>query len=150
MIGRVMANKYTLGFVDVGGCDTHVDQGGGGLTYTLNEFGKGLAGFASEIGPAAWKRTVVLVISEFGRTWHENGSRGTDHGHGTAYWLMGGKLRGEQVRLSQATVNLGRDLPVLNEYRAVLGGLFQRMYGLNTAQVEKIFPGAQPVDLALV
>jgi len=95
-IGRVMANRYTLGFVDVGGWDTHVDQGnsGGGLAYTLNEFGKGLASFASEIGPAAWKRTVVLVISEFGRTFHENGSHGTDHGHGTAYWLMGGIVAG--------------------------------------------------------
>ena len=156
-IARVMANRYTLGFVDVGGWDSHVDQGngGGGLAYTLNEFGKGLAGFAAEIGPATWKHTVVLVISEFGRTWHENGSHGTDHGHGTAYWLLGGmvaggKLRGEQVRLSPATLNQGRDLPVLNDYRAVLGGLFQRMYGLNAAQVDKVFPGAKPVDLGLV
>ncbi len=156
-IGRVMANRYTLGFVDVGGWDTHVEQGNGagGLAYTLNEFGKGLAGFASEIGPAAWKHTVVLVISEFGRTFYENGSRGTDHGHGTAYWLMGGmvaggKLRGEQVRLSQATLNEGRDLPVLNDYRAVLGGLFARMYGLNAAQLDKVFPGAKPAELGLV
>ena len=156
-IGRVMANKYTLGFVDVGGWDTHVDQGGGGggLAYTLNEFGKGLAGFAAEVGPAAWKRTVVLVISEFGRTFHENGSHGTDHGHGTAYWLMGGlvaggKLHGEQVRLSQATLNEGRDLPVLNDYRAVLAGLFRRMYGLSATEVDKVFPGAKPVELGLV
>jgi len=157
-IGRVMASKYTLGFVDVGGWDTHVDQGGGGgggLAFTLNEFGKGLAGFAAEIGPAAWKRTVVVVISEFGRTFHENGSRGTDHGHGTAYWLMGGmvaggKLHGEQVRLTPATLNQGRDLPVLNDYRGVLGGLFARMYGLNAAQVDKVFPGAKPAELGLI
>ena len=155
-IGRVMRDKYTLGFVDVGGWDTHVEQGGvgGPLSFVLDVLGKSLAGFADEIGPA-WANTVVVVISEFGRTIRENGGRGTDHGHGTAYWLMGGKvaggkLHGEQVRLTRATLNQDRDLPMLNDYRQVLGGLFQRLYGLTPAQVETVFPGAKPVDLGLI
>ena len=64
--------------------------------------------------------------------------------------VAGGKLHGEQVRLTPATLNQGRDLPVLNDYRGVLGGLFARMYGLNAAQVDKVFPGAKPAELGLI
>jgi uncharacterized protein (DUF1501 family) len=61
-----------------------------------------------------------------------------------------GGVRGEQVALAPATLNQGRDWPVLNEYRAVLGGLFQRLYGLDAAQLARVFPGATPRDLGLV
>jgi uncharacterized protein (DUF1501 family) len=91
-IGRLMREQFNLGFVDVGGWDTHVNQGAatGYLADRLGELGRALAGFSEEIGPAGWKDTIVVVISEFGRTFRENGDRGTDHGHGSVYWVMGG------------------------------------------------------------
>jgi uncharacterized protein (DUF1501 family) len=154
-IARLMKSSYRLGFVDIGGWDTHVAQGGaeGQLAIRLEQLGGGVAAFAAEMGPA-WRDTVVVVISEFGRTWRENGNRGTDHGHGTAYWVLGGGVRGgrvagEQVRVERATLFQDRDYPVLNEYRALLGGLASRLYGLSDAQLEKVFPGAKPADLAL-
>jgi uncharacterized protein (DUF1501 family) len=145
-----------LGFIDVGGWDTHVGQGGatGQLANRLGELGRGLALFAEAMGPQ-WRHTVVVVVSEFGRTFRENGSRGTDHGHGSAYWVLGGGVRGgritgEQVELKAATLHQSRDWPVLNEYRALLGSLFKRMYGLDDTQLAQVFPGASPRDLGLV
>jgi uncharacterized protein (DUF1501 family) len=155
-IARLMRDKYTLGFVDVGGWDTHVGQGAasGYLAGRFDELGRGLAGFADEMGPQ-WRDTVVVVISEFGRTFRENGNRGTDHGHGTVYWLLGGGIRGgrvvgEQQRLEQATLFQNRDYPVLNEYRAVLGGLFGRMYGLRAEQLERVFAQARTRDIGVI
>ncbi len=155
-IGKLMKDKYNLGFVDVGGWDTHVNQGAasGYLANRLGELGVALAAFAQELGPA-WRDTTVLVMSEFGRTFRQNGNRGTDHGHGSVFWVMGGSMRGrqvvgEQVRLEQATLLQNRDLPVLNDYREVLGGLLQRQYGLSAAQVGQVFPGATPRDLGFI
>ncbi len=156
-IGLLMQSTYNLGFVDVGGWDTHVNQGSvdGTLGQQLRPLGAGLAGFVEEIGPAAWNDTVVVVVSEFGRTFHENGDRGTDHGHGSVYWVLGGGIKGgrilgEQVKLSPETLNEKRDYPVLTDYRALLGGLFQRMYGLDQARLQAVFPKAPPKDLRLV
>jgi uncharacterized protein (DUF1501 family) len=113
-IARLMRGDYRLGFVDVGGWDTHVGEGGaqGYLALRLEEFGRGVAAFAAAM-EGAWRDTVVVVISEFGRTFRENGNRGTDHGHGTVYWVLGGSLRGarvagEQPRLSRVE-RLSRD-----------------------------------------
>lgn len=152
----LMKDKYNIGFVDVGGWDTHVGEGGatGYLAGRLAELGRGLSGFAQEMGPT-WRDTVVVVVSEFGRTFRENGNRGTDHGHGTVYWVLGGGVRGgqilgEQERVEQSTLFQHRDYPVLNEYRAVLGGLFARQFGLNAGQVDRIFSGATPRDLGLI
>jgi len=94
-IGRLMREQYRLGFVDIGGWDTHVNEGGvqGQLANNLEGLGRGLVAFAEALGDE-WNNTVVAVISEFGRTFRENGNKGTDHGHGTAYWLLGGALRG--------------------------------------------------------
>ena len=154
-IAGLMNGRFNLGFVDVGGWDTHVNQGAatGYLATHLAELGRGLAGFAHSSG-AAWNDTVVVVISEFGRTFRENGDRGTDHGHGSVYWVMGGgikggRLAGAQVKVEQATLFQNRDYPVINEYRAVLGGLFARLYGLQPNRLQKVFPGARPRDLGL-
>jgi uncharacterized protein (DUF1501 family) len=156
-IARLMRARYALGFVDVGGWDTHVGQGAvtGYLAARLDELGRGLASYADELGAAAWRDTVVVVISEFGRTLRENGNRGTDHGHGSVYWLLGGALAagpvaGEQQAIEPRTLLQDRDLPVLNEYRTVLGGLFARQFGLTPAMLERVFPGVHPRDLGLV
>jgi uncharacterized protein (DUF1501 family) len=155
-IAKLMREKHNIGFVDVGGWDTHVAQGGatGYLASRLDELARGLNGFQQEMG-ADWKNTVVVVVSEFGRTFRENGNRGTDHGHGSVYWILGGsinggKVLGEQVAVEQKTLFQNRDYPVLNEYRSVLGGLFQRMYGLSDADVTSVFAGTKAKDIGLV
>ena len=156
-IGRLMRDQYNLGFVDVGGWDTHVGQGGaqGYLAGRIGELGRALAGFAQEIGPEAWNDTVVVVISEFGRTFRENGNRGTDHGHGSVYWVLGGavkggRIAGDQVKVDHATLFQNRDYPVLTDYRALFGGLFARAYGLDEKLMAQVFPGVTAKDLALV
>ncbi|MBY0409503.1 MAG: DUF1501 domain-containing protein, partial [Burkholderiaceae bacterium] len=155
-MARLMQSRYGIGFVDVGGWDTHVGQGAatGALANRFEELGRGLAGFADEMGPA-WKSTVVVVVSEFGRTFRENGNRGTDHGHGSVYWVLGGgiaggRVVGEQQALNATTLFQNRDYPVLNDYRSVLGGMFARMYGLGPAAIARVFPGASSTDLGLV
>jgi len=155
-IGRLMREQYRLGFVDIGGWDTHVNEGGaqGTLANNLDNLGRGLAAFAQELG-AEWNNTVVVVVSEFGRTFRENGNRGTDHGHGSVYWVLGGgidggRIAGEQVRVQQSTLLQNRDFPVLNNYRSLLGGLYTRLWGLSPNQIGTIFPGSQTSDLRLV
>ena len=155
-IGKLMQQQYAIGFVDVGGWDTHVNQGNanGTLSTKFRELGDGLTAFASEMG-STWDDTVVVVVSEFGRTFRENGNRGTDHGHGTVYWVLGGGIHGgqvvgEQVAVEQRTLLQNRDFPVLNEYRSTLGGLFARMYGLNSAQLDYVFAGVKARNLGIV
>jgi uncharacterized protein (DUF1501 family) len=155
-IGKLMADRFDVGFVDIGGWDTHVGQGAatGYLAGRFAELGRGLAAIAATMGPR-WRDTVVVVVSEFGRTFRENGNHGTDHGHGSVYWVLGGSLRGgrvagDQIVLTQPALFQNRDYPILNEYRAVLGGLFARMYGLGDRQIEKIFPGARQKNLDLI
>jgi uncharacterized protein (DUF1501 family) len=152
----LMKDKFNIAFIDVGGWDTHVNQGNGQgqLANLLLSLGQGLAGFAEQMG-SAWAHTVVVVISEFGRTFRENGTRGTDHGHGSAYWvlggaLQGGRLAGEQVAVTPQALNQNRDWPVTTEYRALLGGVFRRMYSMDNARLEKVFPDAVPRDLGLI
>ena len=155
-MARLMRERYRIGFVDIGGWDTHVGQGAatGVLATHLTDLGLGLQAFAQGLGDQ-WHEAVVVVISEFGRTFRENGNRGTDHGHGSVYWVLGGAIHGarivgEQQRIARATLFQDRDYPVLNDYRAVLGGLFRRLWGLSTQQCGAIFPRVQPVDLRLV
>lgn len=156
-MATLMRDRYRLGFVDVGGWDTHVNQGGadGQLANNLDNLGQGLAAFADGLGDAEWNNTVVVVVSEFGRTFRENGNKGTDHGHGTTYWVLGGKVNGGRIAGQQVAVNAqnllqNRDYPVLNNYRDVLGGMLRRMYSLSDADLARVFPGAKPRDLQLV
>ena len=155
-MGKLMRDKYRLGFIDVGGWDTHVGEGAaqGTLSTNLASLGRGLQVFSQSSGNE-WNNTVVVVVSEFGRTFRENGNRGTDHGHGTVYWVLGGainggRIGGEQQRVNRDTLFQDRDFPVLNDYRAVLGGLFRSLWGLSANQSAQIFQQAAPVDLKLV
>src|SRR3954468_20184003 len=155
-IGILMQDKFNLGFVDIGGWDTHVNQGAGEgyLAPRIGEWGRGLALLAGSLGPA-WNDTVVIVVSEFGRAFRENGDRGTDHGHGSTYWVLGGgvkggRLAGRQVAVAKEKLFQDRDWPVLNDYRGLIGGIVKRAYGLSPAQVESVFPAVQPQDLALI
>ena len=132
-MGRMMRERFGLGFIDVGGWDTHVNKAPT-LNGNLDNLGKGLAAFAKEMS-SVWHRTIVVVLSEFGRTFRENGTRGTDHGHGSVTWVLGGpvkgkRIAGEQVVVGRESLFQDRDFPVINEYRSLLGGLFRRFYGL--------------------
>jgi uncharacterized protein (DUF1501 family) len=155
-IGKLMKDSYNICFIDVGGWDTHVGQGAatGYLASRFDELGRGLAALPQEMGKS-WKDTTVVVVSEFGRTFRQNGNRGTDHGHGSVMWVMGGSVRGgrvagEQVAVQKSTLFENRDYPVLNEYRAVLGGIFSRQFGLNPSQSGTVFPGSKSIDLGLL
>jgi uncharacterized protein (DUF1501 family) len=155
-MARLMRDSYRIAFVDVGGWDTHVNEGAaqGALASNLAGLGRGLSVFAQSLG-AEWKNTVVVVLSEFGRTFRENGNRGTDHGHGSVYWVLGGaisggRIAGEQQALERVNLFQDRDYPVLNDYRALLGDLFRSMWGLTAAQCAQIFPQTTPARLSLV
>jgi uncharacterized protein (DUF1501 family) len=152
-IGRLLRTDYAIGFVDIGGWDTHVNENQT-LATNLDSLGRGLQSLARELGPE-WSNTVVVVVSEFGRTFRENGNRGTDHGHGSVYWIAGGaisggRIAGRQQRIERASLFQDRDLPVLNDYRGVIGGLIQTMWGLSGSQIEQVFPAAAPINLGLV
>jgi uncharacterized protein (DUF1501 family) len=145
-----------VAFADLGGWDTHVNQGGaqGQLATRLDDFGRSIAALVTDLGDRM-DQTVVLTMSEFGRAVGENGNRGTDHGHGSVYWVAGGRVRGgriagEQVPVQQSTLHQNRDYAVLNEYRALFAGLFARLYGFNAAQLERVFSGVEARDLQLV
>jgi uncharacterized protein (DUF1501 family) len=143
-------DRIRLVFVGLGGWDTHVRQGNhkGPLADRLRPLGDGLAALAQGLGPA-WNDTVVVVLSEFGRTVHENGDGGTDHGHGNAIWLAGGKVNGGRVYgewpgLAAARLYEGRDLAVTTDYRSVLAVVAGRHLGLRDRALRQLFPGFSP------
>lgn len=89
---------------------------------------------------------VVMVASEFGRTCAENGTRGTDHGHGNVMWLMGNAVQGGQWHgrwdgLSKDKLNEGRDLPVHHDFRGVFSQALMRCLGMPERNVADLFPG---------
>jgi uncharacterized protein (DUF1501 family) len=158
-IGDLMRNNpsYSIGFVDVGGWDTHVNQGSstGTLATNFSNLGNALVGFSESIGNETWKNTTVIIMSEFGRTFHENGNHGTDHGHGNTMILLGGsivggKISGEMIDINPNTLFQNRDLPIINDYRAVISNILARMYGLNKEQLNTIFPGVNQQNFDVI
>ena len=144
LIGRDSTIK--VAFVGLGGWDTHINQGSvaGQLSNRLKALGATLATFAEALGPA-YSDTVILVMSEFGRTVHENGNTGTDHGHGNVMWVMGGKVRGGKVYgqwpgLSGNELNEGRDLAVTTDFRSVISAVLEAQFALTGTQLDKVLP----------
>ncbi len=153
-IGTLMRDHsaYSVAFVDAGGWDTHINQGGadGQLARQLTGLASGLTVLAQTLGDV-WAQTTVVVVSEFGRTFRENGDKGTDHGHGNTLWalgggLTGGRLAGERVEVNERMLFQDRDFPVLNDYRSVLSYIARRTYGLNAQQLNYVFPAAPVHD----
>jgi uncharacterized protein (DUF1501 family) len=156
-VARLMKTDFNLAFLDVGGWDTHVNEGGvtGVLADRIGQVGRGLAGLVDEMGPDTWSKTTVIVISEFGRTFKENGDKGTDHGHGSVYWVLGGsvaggRLAGHQDVITLKNLNQNRDLPVFTDYRGLIGEVAGRLYQLSPTGKASVFPGAAPARLDLV
>jgi len=138
--------RIQLAFVALGGWDTHAAQGAGSgqLANRLAPLGQGLALLAERLGPL-FDDTLVLVMSEFGRTARENGNGGTDHGHGNVMWLLGGNVNGGKVvgaweGVGDAALNEGRDLPVNTDFRSVLAQVAERHLLLGDKQLLQVFP----------
>jgi uncharacterized protein (DUF1501 family) len=134
-------------FVDCGGWDNHVNEGGvqGQLSNLLKDLGSGLAAFHQDLGDRM-QDIVVVTMSEFGRTAKENGNRGTDHGHANCMFLMGGDVRGGQVYgkwpgLNDHQLNEGRDLALTTDFRSVVGEVLAKHIGVGAKELNAVFPG---------
>ncbi len=144
--------RVALAFMAVGGWDTHVNQGAsqGQLARNLEQLGKGLATLQTTLG-STYAETTILVMSEFGRTVHENGNGGTDHGHGNVMWLLGGRVRGGKVYgewhgLASDQLYQGRDLAVTTDFRDVIVAVLEHQLQLPDQKLSQILPEYQPLQ----
>ncbi len=136
-----------IAFADVGGWDTHVNQGAaqGQLGTRLDELAGSIAAFTTDLGDRM-RDVVVLTMSEFGRTVRENGTGGTDHGHGTAMFVIGGDVHGGEVfgrwpGLAPEARFEARDLAVTTDFRALFGEVLNSHLG--PTDISRVFPGFQ-------
>lgn len=139
--------RVRVAFMALGGWDTHANQGAdtGQLANRLAPLGLGLHQLAAGLGPV-FDDTVVVVMSEFGRTVQQNGNAGTDHGHGNAMWLMGGQVVGGKVHgrwpgLDARSLHEGRDLAITTDFRQLLTEVCERHLVLSDKQLTQVFPG---------
>jgi len=140
------ADGPRLAVLDMGGWDTHVNQGAenGRLAKNLAGLADGLDGLAKAMGPA-WAETAVVAVTEFGRTVAVNGNGGTDHGTASVLLLMGGAVKGGRIAgdwpgLDRLEDN--RDLRVATDSRCAMKGLLRDHLGIDAASLDrKVFPG---------
>ena len=132
-------------FTDIGGWDNHVNEGGsqGQLSNLLRQFSQSIAAFWTDLGDLG-EDTVLVTLSEFGRTARENGNRGTDHGHANVMFVLGGPVQGGKVYgrwpgLDFSQLYEGRDLALTTDFRRVLGEAVARHYG--NKDLDTVFPG---------
>lgn len=151
--GKQLANlirkdkTVQVAFIDFGGWDTHVNQGGGKgqLANHLAPLGQGLADLINGLGDL-YKDTTIAIMSEFGRTAKENGNAGTDHGHGNVMCLFGGSVDGGIVYgrwagLADRNLHENRDLPTSTDFRNVLAYVLSNHIDISDAAITQIFPG---------
>jgi len=136
-----------IAFAESGQWDHHVNEGGatGQIANRLNDFASGIAALATDLGEQM-ADTIILTMSEFGRSVLENGSRGTDHGHGNAMMLIGGGVRGGKIYgdwpgLREDQRHDGRDLKVTTDFRDVFGEIVVRHLGASEKLAAQVFPG---------
>src|SRR5580658_2034594 len=134
-----------VAFADIGGWDHHVNEGStqGQIANVLGDFSQSIAAFWTDLGDLG-EDTVVVTMSEFGRTARENGNRGTDHGHANVMFVLGGPVRGGKVYgrwpgLEQSQLYEGRDLAVTTDFRLVLSEVVSRYLG--NKDLQTVFPG---------
>ncbi|MGZ3692520.1 MAG: DUF1501 domain-containing protein [Pseudobdellovibrio sp.] len=146
-IARVIKSGLYIPFIvtEVGGWDSHRDQGNekGQLANRLKEFGDSINAFVEALGPKMQDVTLVTV-TEFGRTVKENGSKGTDHGHGSCYFVVGQNLKPKSIHadwkeLKNENLYEGRDLPVNTDFREVFADVLETNFAIK--DFSKIFPG---------
>jgi uncharacterized protein (DUF1501 family) len=138
-----------IAFMDLGGWDTHVNEGTGKgqLANHLAPLGQGIADLTTGLGPSL-KDTTIIVQSEFGRTAKENGNGGTDHGHGNVMFVLGGDVPGGKVYgrwggLSPNSLHEERDLPTTTDFRTVLSSVLNNHMEISSRTIGKIFPDFQ-------
>jgi len=136
-----------LGFLSAGGWDTHANQGSvqGQLASRLRNLALALVQLRENFNAP---EDMIIVMSEFGRTCAENGSSGTDHGHGNALWIIGdgvegGRWHGRWSGLAPNQLHQQRDLPVHHDFRNVLTQLLAKHFKLSDSHLQEVFPGAQ-------
>ncbi len=148
-LGTLMRNDRNLriGFLSAGGWDTHADQGNatGQLANNLGNLGRGISQLRQDFSEPG---DVIVVMSEFGRTAVENGTRGTDHGFGNAMWLVGnringGRWHGQWTGLARGNLNEARDLPAHHDYRAVLAQVLRSSFAMPDSALANVLPGAR-------
>jgi uncharacterized protein (DUF1501 family) len=134
-----------VAFADVGGWDTHVNQGGanGQLANRLGDFSRAIAALTTDLGDRMTD-VVIVTMSEFGRTARQNGNGGTDHGHAGSIFVIGGNVRGGHVYgrwpgLAREQLYEGRDLALTTDFRAVFAEVIERHMGAGTDSA--LFPG---------
>ena len=134
-----------IAFADVGGWDTHVNQGGatGQLAARLGDFSQSIAALVTDLGDRM-ESVVILTMSEFGRMARENGTGGTDHGHAGAMFAIGGSIKGGKVHgkwpgLAREQLYEGRDLALTTDFRTVFSEIASKHLG--AAKLETVFPG---------
>jgi uncharacterized protein (DUF1501 family) len=156
-VARLVKAKIglTIATVDVGGWDMHTNQGGAGggdMANHMDELNASLHAFVTDLGPALANVT-LLMVSEFGRTVRENGTNGTDHGHGQTMWVLGGGARGGRIHgrwpgLSESKQYTNGSLAGTTDYRDVLADVFSRRGGVGS--FAQIFPDHKPDLLGVV
>jgi uncharacterized protein (DUF1501 family) len=134
-----------VAFADIGGWDHHVNEGAteGQIANVLKEFSQSISAFWTDLGDLG-EDTVVVTMSEFGRTARENGNRGTDHGHANVMFVLGGPVKGGKVYgrwpgLAQSQLYEGRDLALTTDFRQVVGEAVARHMG--NKNLANVFPG---------
>jgi len=137
-----------VAFADVSGWDTHAGEGGaqGQLANNLRNFADAIAAFARDLG-SRMGDVVLVTMSEFGRTVHENGNRGTDHGHANVMLLLGGGVKGGKVHgkwpgLSSQQLYENRDLAITTDFRDIFAELLTKQ--LAVPSLKSVFPGYEP------
>ena len=148
-LGTLMRNdaNLRLGFLSAGGWDTHANQGNatGQLANNLGNLGRAIVQLQQDFSRPG---DVVVVMSEFGRTASENGTRGTDHGYGNAMWLMGsridgGKWHGQWTGLARGNLNEARDVPAHHDYRAVLAQVMRGTFAMHDSALASVLPNTR-------
>jgi uncharacterized protein (DUF1501 family) len=137
-----------VAFTDVGGWDTHANQGSsrGQLANRLQDFSQGIAALYKDLGDRM-RNTVILTMTEFGRTIRQNGSGGTDHGHASCLFALGGPVKGGKVYgkwpgLASEQLYEGRDLALTTDFRDVFAEVAARHMGATS--LNTVFPGFTP------
>jgi uncharacterized protein (DUF1501 family) len=146
------ANGPRIATIDITGWDTHAGQGTekGRLPQALENLSAGITAFRTGMGPL-WQQTAVIAVTEFGRTVHANGTGGSDHGTGTAAFLLGGKVQGGRVvgdwpGLASNQLYQERDLYPANDLRGLLKSVLTQHLQLPEAQLDaEIFPQSQNI-----